>query len=426
VTLLLRKNFFLSAVISILICASLVISVKADVVTWHQTYGGAWNDHPSSVVETTDGGFVLAGTLGFSFDEHNTDFWLIKVDAFGNVVWDQTYGGPEYNSVGSMIATSDGGYAIVGSAGSSLTDAWLVKTDSFGNVVWDQTYGGELHDCASSIVEASDGGYVFAGAMEVPPINLDGGFMNAWLVKTDAYGNVEWNKTYGGLWDDVAYSLVATSDGGYAFAGHIGSEHASTALLVKTDATGNMEWNQTFGNGSFKSLVATSDGGYALAGTMNDNFWLVKADLYGNIEWSQTYGTETLDNAYSLVATSDGGYALAGETYSTIIKHSDDFIEYKNADFWLVKTDAFGNMEWNQTYGGTESDRARSLLAASAGGYIVAGTTLSFGAGHSDILLIKTDEYGVAPEAAWVVLPFLLAGTLAVFISKKKLFPKRS
>jgi len=425
VTLLLRKNFFLSAVIFVLLCASLIITVKADVVTWHQTYGGEWNDSVSSVVETPDGGFVLAGTFG------SADFWLIKVDAFGDVVWDNTCGGPEYTDVESLVATSDGGYALAGSITTSMPDALLVKTDEFGNMEWNQTYGGEKVDYASSLLQTSDGGYIFAGTTESyadqPPdaIPLPYGTTDAWLVKTDAYGNMEWNRTYGDIGDEAANSLVATADGGYAFAGFISSKYDGPALLVKTDSLGNMEWNQTFGGGIFNSLVVTSDGGYAIAGIMNNDFWLVKTDSSGNMEWNQTYGTETLEKAYSLVAASDGGYVVAGVTYSTCIQHSPNFIEYKNADFWLVKTDSSGNMEWNQTYGGTESDGACSLIAASDGGYVVAGTTRSFGAGGVDILLIKSDEYGVAPEAAWVVLPFLLAGTLAVFISRKKLFPKR-
>jgi len=416
-----RKRVLLGTLFSVLLCTSLILSVKADVIKWHQTYGGQWNDNSSSLVATSDGGYAVAGTLGYSFsDDHNTDFWLIKTDAFGTVMWNKTYGGSWYENAGALVAASDGGYAIAGSAGSSMTDAWLVKTDVSGNMEWNQTYGGELHDWASSLVETSDEGYAFAGAKEVPPINLDGGFMDAWLVKTDAYGNMEWNRTYGGPWDDAAFSLIATSDGGYAFAGHVGYESYSYALLVKTDVSGNMEWNQTYGGESFRSLIVTSDGGYALAGTIDDNFWLVKTDAYGNMEWSKTYGGTDYDEAYSLVATSDGGYALAGFTQSFGTGDANPFGS-KKPDFWLVKTDAFGNMQWNQTYGGTEADRAYSLVAVSDGGYAVAGSTMSFGVGYSDILLIKTDEYGVAPEAAWVILPVLLAATVAIFISRKKL-----
>jgi len=180
-----------------------------------------------------------------------------------------------------------------------------------------------------------------------------------------------------------------------------------------------MEWNQTYG-GSLTSLVVASDGGYAMAGSTEsigageDDFWLVKTDAYGNVEWNQTYGGPEDDIASSLVVTSDGGYALAGRTFSVY------------SDFWLVKTDEFGDMEWNQTYGETDWEYCHSLVATSDGGYAIAGSTSSFGAGYSDFWLIKTDEYGVAPEATWVIIPLLVTATLAILISKKKLRRKNS
>jgi hypothetical protein len=130
--------------------------------------------------------------------------------------------------------------------------------------------------------------------------------------------------------------------------------------------------------------------------------------------WSQTYGGADQEVAHSLVETSDGGYALAGSTgwYFPGIH-----------DFWLVKTDANGNMEWNQTYGESEEEVAYSLVEASDGGFAIAGYTGSFGAGEADFWLIKTDEYGIIPEfPSWTILPLLLAATLTVIIYRKKLY----
>jgi len=169
----------------------------------------------------------------------------------------------------------------------------------------------------------------------------------------------------------------------------------------------------------FYSLVATSDGGYAIAGTCGDSL-LVKIDALGTVEWNRTYRWDTANEARSLIVTSDGGYAFAG------FFGSQYYNDYHGA--FLIKTDAFGNMEWNQTYGEIYFNCAYSLVETSDGGYALAGTLRYFHVLRSNEggFVVKTDEYGVAPEAAWVVLPFLLAGTLAVFISKKKLFPKRS
>ena len=193
----------------------------------------------------------------------------------------------------------------------------------------------------------------------------------------------EWNKTYGGTYDDDADALVQTVDGGYALAG------TGFATLIKTDASGNMQWNQTHGD-SRQALVQTVDGGYALAswnwsiGAGGSDFWLVKTDGAGNMQWNKTYGGWGGDDACALVQTSDGGYALAGCTNS----FGAGFY-----DFWLVKTDSAGNALWNKTYGGTNGDFATALVQTGDGGYALAGNTNSFGAGGTDSWLVKVGAF---------------------------------
>jgi len=239
-----------------------------------------------------------------------------------------------------------------------------------------------------------------------------------------------WNQTYGGTDYDQAYSLVETSDGGFALAGEtrsFGDGNSDDFWLVKTDASGNMEWTQTYGGTDQEqaySLVVTSDGGFALAGYTNSfgvggyDFYLVKTDALGNVEWTQTYGRADYEQARSLVETSDGGFALAGETKS----FGDG-----PSDYWLVKTDASGNEQWNQTYGGTEHERAHSLVVTSDGGFALVGETESFGSGFSDSWLVKTDEYGIIPEfPSWVILPLFLTATFFSIIIRKRLFGPHS
>ena len=192
-------------------------------------------------------------------------------------------------------------------------------------------------------------------------------FVSSTILLPNVMASEIWQQTYGGPNDERAYSLVQTIDGGYALAGftyYVDSETADF-YLVKTTEQGNLEWNKTYGGTSSdyaRSLVQTSDGGYALAGATesfgagSDDFWLVKTDANGNMMWNQTYGGTDYDDAYSLVQTSDGGYALAGRT---------DSFGAGQFDFWLVKTDANGNMMWNQTYGGTERDWAFSMVQTS-------------------------------------------------------------
>ncbi|MDG6223124.1 MAG: hypothetical protein QCH99_07690 [Candidatus Bathyarchaeota archaeon] len=144
------------------------------------------------------------------------------------------------------------------------------------------------------------------------------------------------------------------------------------------------------------------------------SFSLISSVAASSLMWNQTYGGTNPDKAYSLVETSDGGYAIAGYTTS---------FGAGNSDFWLIKTDIHGNVEWNQTYGGAEAEYAQSLVETSDGGYAIAGYTTSFGAGNSDFWLIKTDEMGNVPEfPSWLFLPLFLVATSFAVITKKKAF----
>jgi len=365
---------------------------------WNKTYGGINLDWMYSMVQTSDGGYALTGRTE-SFGTGGTDFWLVKTDASGNMMWNQTYGGTGYDGAWALVQTREGGYALVGSTtsfGTGDLDFWLVKTNSAGTMQWNKTYGGTDFDYASALVQTSDEGYALAGRTE----SFGAGNSDCWLVKTDAAGNAQWNKTYGGTDTDEAYALVQTGDGGYALAGMTTSFGAGSAdcWLVKTDAAGNAQWNKTYGGTNWESmhdLVQTSDGGYALAGETfsfgpgNGDFWLVKTNSAGTMQWNRTYGGINRDGAYALVQTGDGGYALAGYTWS--------FGAGSN-DFWLVKTDASGNMQWNKTYGGTSRDEVYALVQTGDGGYALAGYTESFGTGDDlDFWLVKTDvESGLA------------------------------
>ncbi len=325
-----------------------------------------------------------------------------------------------------MVGTSDGGYAIAGqtsSFGAGSFDFWLIKVDGSGNMEWNRTYGGPGVERAESLVMTSDGGYVIAGSKSSFGIDED----DVWLVKTDRYGNLEWNRTYGGEGSDSASSLVVTSDGGYAIAGSTSNSSSVYSnfdfWLIKTDANGNMEWNQTYDMRSdhASSVVETSDGGFAIVGAATPgpfpigHSWLVKTDANGNMEWNQTYDI----GLRSLVETFDGGYALAGYTPSSPAGGG-----ITNNDVWLVKTDAFGNIEWNQTYGGLEDDDANSLIVTSDGGYAFAGSTGSFGTDDYDFWLIKTDEYGIVPEfPSWTpLLITLVAVVVFVVVYRRKLY----
>jgi hypothetical protein len=307
-----------------------------------KTYGGTSWDEAYSVQQTSDGGYVVAGWT-WSFGAGASDIFLIKTDASGNIQWAKTYGVTDDDLAYSVQQTSDGGYIVAGRTWSFGTDDWdifLIKTDANGNVQWAKTYGGTDYDWAYFVQQTSDDGYIVAGGTR--SFGVDS--VDIFLIKTDANGNVMWAKTYGITDDDLAYSVQQTSDGGYIVAG----------------------WTISFGAGSW-------------------NIFLIKTDANGNIIWAKTYGGISGYGAFSVQQTSDGGYIVAGLTASFGAGWEDIF---------LIKTDANGNVQWAKTYGGIDLDWAYSVQQTSDGGYILAGRTVSFGAGGSDIFLIKTDANG--------------------------------
>jgi len=382
------------ALLSVSLVALFTQYAYAQVVRFAKTYGGTNWDRAYSVQQTSDGGYIVAGFTSF-FGAGDFDIFLIKTDANGNIIWAKTYGGTGWDQAFSVQQTSDGGYIVAGytqSFGAGMSDVFLIKTDANGNLQWAKTYGGTNYDYAYSVRQTSDGGYIVAGETW----SFGAGGVDIFLIKTNASGNLQWAKTYGGTDWDYAYSVQQTSDGGYIVAGWTFSFGAgyNDVFLIKTNASGNLQWAKTYGGSGVDyaySVQQTSDGGYIVAGHTRSfgagyyDVFLIKTNASGNLQWAKTYGGSSDDYAYSVRQTSDGGYIVAGETWSFGAGYYDVF---------LIKTNASGNLQWAKTYGGTNNERAYSVRQTSDGGYIVAGETNSFGAGSWDIFLIKTDANG--------------------------------
>jgi len=361
---------------------------------WSKTYGGTGSDTSGNVILTVDGGYAMAGYTNSSGAGGN-DYWLVKTDSFGNVQWNKTYGGAGDDRSYNVIQTVDGGYLIPGytrSFGAGALDGWLVKTDASGNMQWNKTYGTPGAESFTGAIKASDGGYAVKGFIIVA------GKYNGWLVKTDANGNMQWNKTIVTPDVNFLYSMIQTSDSGYAIAGFVVvAPQNADAFLYKTDSSGNMQWNKTYGGPATDAafgLVRTTDGGYAMAGNTNSSGaggqdgWLIKTDANGNMQWNKTYGGTDDDSLQTIVPTTDGGFAIAGKTRS---------FGTGKLDMWLVKTDSYGNVQWSKTFGGPEDDSGpdnNDVLQTADGGYLIAGTTYSFGAGSADFYLVKVGVEG--------------------------------
>lgn len=312
---------------------------------WNQSYDHLYN--AAGLVQTSDGGYVIAGnsyTKGTGTNIRSEGIKLLKTDLNGSVQWSRTYKVPDveyYDGATSMVQTNDGGYAIAGNTGNI---SFLIKTDSYGKFQLKRTYGEPDKDNSfSSVIQTGDGGYALAGTTKF------NGSDASWLVKTDRDGNIMWNQTYPSklgtndtTFDNYATSVIQTDDGGYALAAnqriYWARNEYSEVWLVKTDSLGDMVWNQTFNDYVYVySIIQTSDGGLAFAGNAQRYWswqaWIVKLDASGNAEWNQTYPNRSGGGdgwtAYRLIETSDGGFALAGSW-----KHTSS-VNY----YFLVKTE---------------------------------------------------------------------------------------
>jgi hypothetical protein len=312
----------------------------------------------------------------------------------GDTLWTRTYGGSGGQCGRSIQQTSDGGYIITGRTKSGVDsyDLYLLKTDFSGDTLWTRTYGGSEYDEGYSVWQTSDGGYIIVGQTE----SFGAGLSDVYLLKTDSSGDILWTRIYGGNREDRGYSVRQTSDGGYIIAGetHSFGVGLTDVYLLKTDSSGDTLWTGTYGGRSNDwgySVQETSDGGYIIAGRTESfgaglsGVYLVKTDFSGDTLWTRTHGGRQYDRGEAVQQTSDGGYIVVGLTESFGAGLSD---------VYLLKIDPSGDTLWTRTYGGSDYELGHSVWQTSDGGYIIAGETYSFGAGLADVYLVKTDSSG--------------------------------
>jgi PKD repeat protein len=379
------RFFRISFLVMFLIC---LIIGTATAEAWEKTFGGSDSDWGSSVQQTTDGGYIIAGAT-YSFGKGGSNVYLIKTDANGNELWSKTYGGGDDEMARCVQQTTDGGYIVAGEIlyyGTTGGDVYLIKTDASGKELWSRTFGMRTYDIAYSVQEVNAGGYIIVGETYTAT-----GESDVWLIKTDANGNELWSKTFGGSNWDEGRAVKQTTDGGYIIAGATGSFGAGgwDTYLIKTDGNGNQLWHKAFGGGGADGGDAvqqtTDDDGYIIVGSTSSfgagsyDVYLIKTDANGNELWSKTFGGNTYDYGFSVQQTTDDGYIICGFTGS---------FGAGKTDVWLIKTDESGNWIWDNTFGGIEYDRGYSVQQTSDEGYIIAGDTDPFGNGSSDVYLV--------------------------------------
>jgi len=304
----------------LLVMALLALAVSG--CTFQKMEGGSSEDLAWSIQQTRDGGYIVAGYSDSTdipgVTNHGyADYYLLKLDAKGEVDWQQMEGGSGWDGAYSIQQTRDGGYIVAGLSYSTDIpgvfnhggqDYYLLKLDADGVVVWQKMYGGSGDDEALSIQQTRDNGYIVAGessSADIPGVTNHGSD-DYYLLKLDAAGAVVWQKLYGGSGLDMAFSIQQTRDGGYIVAGISGS----------TDIPG-----------------VTNHGG-------SDDY-LLKLDADGVVVWQKLYGGSGWDTAFSIQQTRDGGYIVAGLSYSTDIP---GVFNHGGEDYYLLKLDANGNL----------------------------------------------------------------------------------
>lgn len=416
-------------------------------VWWMKSLGGSSTDYGQSIAPTSDGGFIVVGDTssynGNVTGKHGSaDYWVVKLDGSGNIIWQKCLGGSNSDYGKSIRQTADGGYIVAGYTASSDGDVtgyqgsydyWIVKLDAAGNLTWQRTLGGTDWDQAFSVQQTADGGYIVAGQTYSTNGNVTNNHVGPdnWVVRLDATGNIIWQKCLGGTSSDFGQSVQQTADGGYIVAGYTNSNNGDVSgrrgsydyWVVKLDSAGTITWQKCLGgtvSDYGQSIRQTSDGGYIVAGYSYSNngdvtgnhgsedYWVVRLDAAGNILWQKALGGSGNDEAYSVWQTADGGYVVAGQTVSN---DGDVIGNHGGTDYWVVKLDSAGNLTWQKCLGGSGTDTGRSVQQIADGGYIIAGSSDSRNGqvtgnhGNADFWVVRLGNGPVAIGANFTASP---------------------
>jgi hypothetical protein len=360
---------------------------------WAVSYGTSFSNTAYSIQQTNDNGYILAGGYGF---------WILKLDCGGSVNWQMEFRLDPFDEAQAIRQTQDGGYVVAGVSSHNYADeVWVLKLHPDGSLDWQKTYGGSgSYDRAYSIEETVDqagnaDGYIVAGSA----IHQTGGSWDIWAIKLNLDGSVNWQKTYG-LHTDGAYAIRQTFDqqgdpDGYIVAGSTGY-YGSGIWVLRLKPDGTVNWHKIYlavGSASAQSIQQAfnmngNPAGYIVAGGLGSEAWVLKLTQTGAIDWQQTYGGDQTDLARSIRQTRDGGFVVAGQTAS---------FGAGGNDVWLLKLSGAGSIQWERTFGGDGADGAHEVQQTRDGGYVVAGYTWSFG-GSPDMWVLKVNEQGGIPD----------------------------
>lgn len=378
---------------------------------WARTYGGTNIDEMkghSSLDVTSDGGFVFAGST-WAQAKNQDDLIVMKLDAAGLIEWQRVYGGSEEDKAyGGIHETPDGGFVVVGftmALDYGTHVIWVLKLTQNGDIEWQKTYGTDYNlDFPYASNLTTDGGYIISGQTY-----SYGGGPDVWILKLFSDGTIDWQRRFGGYdIDESADVIHQTNDGGYIFAGSTWSYGAGEGdfWVVKLDSFGDIEWQRTYGGEQTEyahSIQPTIDGGYIVAGRTETfgaggyDCWIVKLSHHGDIEWQRAYGgIGDWENCAAIIEENDGGYVIGGVTNS---------FGPGGRNLWVFKLDALGEFLWQHTYGGHANEYSCSVQQTREGGYVFAGFSRSsqLGEGRIDVLILKLSHEGTIGESCGIM-----------------------
>lgn len=403
-----------------------------------KTYGGSKNDAVHAVVNTNDGGYAVAG-YSQSIDHditdkssENFDFWLLKFSSEDMLEWSKTFGGTKDDRANDIMATSDGGFAILGYANSADGDAstnagaqdfWLIKLDASGNLIWQKSFGYAGNDYGNTLIETNDNGYLITGVLDVSASGGEGNSRivqrhaggDIWALKLDAMGNTEWTRYYGGSFTDTAYGIAKTVDNGYVIVGSSDSDDVDIAnnkgtydfWVLKIASTGEVLWEKSFGGTEIdeaRAIIPSNDGSFIIVGDTRSSdtdvssnngaadLWMLKISSEGTLIWEKSFGGTSFDVARSITKTQDNGFLIAGSSRSS---DGDVTTNQGQNDAWILKVDANGALEWQRTLGGSQIDFVYDAVQLSNGAVIAVGESSSTDGdilenkGFTDALIVK-------------------------------------
>lgn len=402
-----------------------------------KTLGGDLNEVANSVVATPDGGYIVSGfsqsNNGDIVAKNDTsfDFWVVKFSSEDTIEWQKNYGGSEDDRASKIIQTSDGNFVVLGytrSLDNNITtnagaqDFWLIKIDTNGNLLWEKTYGFSGLDYGTTLLETNDGGLLIAGVLDVTASKGEGNAKSLaikhaggdyWVIKTDNRGNLEWSKYFGGSFTDVPLGIVKTLDNHFILVGTSDSNDFNIKnnkgsydfWAIKIASSGELVWEKSFGGSEIdeaRCITNTFDGNFVIVGDTrsadkdiaNNNggadIWILKIDTNGNIIWEKTFGGTDFDAARSISKTQDNGFIISGSSRSV----DGNFTNKGQNDALLLKINATGNMVWQQTLGGSKIDYLYDAIEI--GAHIIAvgessssDKDIKENKGFSDALVIK-------------------------------------